>query len=642
MTRRTLSLSAVVLAAILFFSLNILSQTTLTGARLDLTENRLFTLSEGTRNILKGLKEPITLRLFYSESLANTVPDLRNYANRVREMLREYVNLAGGKIRLEVIDPEPFSAAEDRAVEFGLQGAPIGAGGDTFYLGLAGTNTTDDQQVIPFFQKEKGQFLEYDLTKLIYGLGNPKRPVVGVISSLPLEFGPGGMMAAMRGQSRPYGILQAMRQFFEVRMLAENPDAIDDDIDVVVLIHARNLSERAQYAIDQFVLGGGRAMIFVDPFSETGAQLPPQAGMPPNPTDSHASNLQRLFKAWGVNMAPSDIVGDRVYATRVNAGGQQIVDYVSWLSLRGPAFNREDVVTGQLNTMLMASAVHLTPTEGATTEFEPLLTSSPDSMIFDRAKIRYRADPSALLAEFKADSDSYVLAARVTGPVKSAFERPPAAAKDDGAETGDKAAPAEAATHLSQSREPINVIVVADVDLLDDRFWLRTQNLFGQPVLIPTTANADFLVNGLDNLAGSNDLIGMRSRARADRPFERVAGIRRGAEQKFLARERALRQKLDEAERQIAELQSKSDAANTAILSQEERQAIDNFRDQMLNTRRQLRAVQLDLRRDIDGLETTLKIINIGLVPVLIFVIALVVAAVRYRTRKATARRRQA
>jgi ABC-type uncharacterized transport system involved in gliding motility auxiliary subunit len=635
MNRTLLSTIALAAATVLFFAVNVISGGLFGGARLDLTENRLHTLSEGTGKILGALDEPVVLRLFFSAKLANQAPQLRTYGLRVRDLLQEFANRSRGKLRLEVIDPEPFSNAEDRAVAFGLQGAALNAAGDNFYFGLAGTNSTDDTEVIPFFSPDKEQFLEYDLTKLVYALSNPKKPVVGVISSLPLEFGPGGMQMAMRGQSRPYGIMASMRQFFEVRSLDSELDEIDPEVDILLLAHARNLEERTLYAIDQYLLGGGRAMIFVDPFSETAAAMPPPPGQQPNPLDSHNSNLKKLFEAWGVALADDVIVADRGLATRVNAGGQarrQVIDYPAWISLRGEAIDREDVVTAELGTILMANAGHLVAADGASTTFTPLLRSSPDSMLVEVSEVRFRSDPEKLLAGFAADEQSYVVAARLTGAVKSAFEGPPATEE----EAGDEGETATAdRPHLAESTEPLNVIVVADADLLDDRFWLSRQSLLGQEFLVPTAANADFLINGLDNLAGSSDLISLRSRARSDRPFEVIENIRRDAEQRYLARQQELEQKLEETEKKLAELQSKASGGGGAILSAEEAQAIDSFRQDLLVTRKELRGVQHELRKDIEGLETWLKFLNIGLVPLAVFMAAIMLALVRHQRRKA-------
>jgi len=644
--KRTLSISGLIIAVILFVAVNILSQSSLRGARLDLTENRLFTVSEGTSRILAALDEPIVLRFFFSAKLTNQAPQLRTYGNRVRDLLQEYVNDANGKIRLEIIDPEPFSDAEDRAVGLGLSGIPINQSGEVFYFGLAGSNSTDDTAIIPFFQAENEEFLEYDLTKLVYGLSNPKKPVVGVISSYPLEFGPGGLQMAMRGQSNPYGILEAMRQFFDVRVLKKDTAAIEADVDILLLAHATDMPEQTLYAVDQFVLGGGRAMIFVDPYSETAAQIPPAPGRQPDPGATHSSSVKILFDAWGIGFDTAKIVGDRTYATKVNAGRlgrRQILDYVSWLSLKGEAMNGEDVTTSQLTTVMMASAGHITRTETAPVTMEPLIQSSANSMQIDTSAVRMRPDVEGLLVDFKPDEARYVLAARLNGVVKSAFDGPPPLPEKPKAETDDKAAkeikPAE---HIPASAEPINVIVVGDADMLDDRFWLRRQNMLGQSFVVPTSANADFLINGLDNLVGSNDLISLRSRGRSDRPFLVIESLRREAEGKFLAKEKELRKSLQETEQKIADLQSKSSGKGDAILSAEETQAIDGFRRQMLDTRRQLRNVQHDLRKDIENLQSVVKFANIGLVPLVVFLVAIILALIRHQRRRASMTRRHA
>jgi ABC-type uncharacterized transport system involved in gliding motility auxiliary subunit len=447
--------------------------------------------------------------------------------------------------------------------------------------------------------------------------------------------------------------MAAMRQFFEVRTLNDDLEAIDEEVDILLLIHARELGEKTLYAIDQFVLGGGRAMIFVDPFSETAATIPPAPGLQPNPLDPHNSNLDKLFEAWGVELEGDVIVADRGFATRVNAGDQarrRVIDYPAWITLRGDAIDREDVVTAELGTILVANAGHLVATDGAPTTLSPLFRSSRDSMLLEVSEVRFRSDPDKLLANFAADDQSYVIAARLTGEVKSAFEGPPAAAPEEAAddeagdEAGDESEPeAAAAAHLAEGKAPLNVIVVADADMLDDRFWLSRRTLLGQEFLVPTSANADFLINALDNLAGSSELISLRSRARSDRPFEVIESIRRDAEQRYLAREKELLEKLEETEKKLTELRSKaSSGGGGAILSAEEAQTIESFRQDLVATRKELRGVRHDLRKDIESLETWLKFLNIGAVPLAVFVVAIGLALVRHQRRKASAALKQA
>ncbi|WP_417515916.1 Gldg family protein [Minwuia sp.] len=628
MNQRFMHFSAIVLAAVLFLSVNILSDSLFGGTRIDLTERKLFTLSDGTRTLLDDLDEPVTLKLYFSRSLAGDAPEIRNHADNVINMLEEYAAAGGDNIRLEIIDPEPFSEAEDRAVDAGLTGVPIGQVGENFYFGLVGTNMTDDQEAIGFFSPERARFLEYDLTRTIYGLSNPDRPMLTVVTGFPLEFGPGGIQAAMRGESQPYGIMQPMREFFDVRVQPRNWDSIDPETDVLLLVHARDLTEAQMYAIDQYIVQGGKAMIFADPFSETGVNLPLPQGVP-NPLDRHESLLTPLFRAWGVEVEADRIVGDRGYATRVNAGAgrRAIIDYVGWITAGPDALNSDDVVTAELQMpLLIPSAGHIRQTDEATLDVRPLVLSSPDSQLLDAAKFRTRPNPQALLAEFKPDDQRYVLAARLRGPVNSAFEKAP-----DGVE----------ADHVMQSGEPVDLILVADADMLDDRYWLSRQAMMGQQIAQPTAGNGSFLINGLDNLAGSADLISLRSRAEGDRPFQRIEELRRAAEQRYLAEEQALVEKLSETEQKLAELESKAGEGNSELLSAEEQAAIADFQSRMLETRRELRAVQHSLRRDIDALQSRVQMLNIAAMPALVLLFAIGIALWRRRRRIASQRVRE-
>lgn len=628
--------TGLIAAFAIFFAINVLSNQGLRNARVDLTEARLYTLSDGTRNVLKQIPEPITLRFFFSDKLASAAPQIKQYGTRVRELLERYVALSNGKIRLEVIDPEPFTEAEDRAVQAGLQAANLPGG--QFYFGLVATNTLDQQQVIPFFQSEKEQFLEYDLTKLIYGLSNPTKPVVGILGSLPLEYGPGGVMAAMRGQSQPYLILEQIKQFFQVKMLdASKPEEIDDKLSVLILAHPKDLSPQAQYAIDQYVLKGGRLIVFSDPYSETMAAMPnPMTGMP-MPGGEQNSLLPDLFKAWGVEVAPDKFVADLALAQRVQtgrSGAAAVVDYIPWLAIPGERLSHEDVVTAELTQINTASMGAIRKLEGATTTLTPLITSSDQAMLMDTADLKGDPNPQMLAEKFKPTGESYVLAARISGPAKTAFPNgAPAPAKKEGeAQPASPATPA--AEQVKESTKPINVLLVADADLLDDRFWVRSQQMFGQSMYVPIAANADFLVNAIDNMSGSGDLIGLRSRGRSQRPFEVIDNLRRQAEQQFLARQRQLEQKLENTQKQLADLQSKAQEQSNALLTAEQQAALDTFRDELLQTRRELRGVQRELNRDIEGLQTLIKFINIGLMPLLAAIVAIGLS-IAWRRRRA-------
>ena len=639
-SRRAVAVTALVCILLMLISVNIIAAR-LFAWRLDLTGEHLYTLSRGTQQTLARIEEPITLRFYFSNRLADEVPSYGVYAQRVRELLDQYVAAAHGKIRLEVYNPLPFSDAEDRAVAFGLQGVPLDVGGEQVYFGLAATNSTDDQQVIAFFQPERERFLEYDLTKLVHSLAFPKKTVVGLISTLPLE---GDVTAMMRGRpAEPMAVMEQLQQLDTVKTLAANVDAIPPDVDVLMLVHPQNLSDKTLFAIDQFVLKGGKALVFVDPLSELQASHPSQLNPPGSPT---ASNLERLFKSWGFEVPANAVAGDRRDAQRVGVpgarGGTRPLDYIAWLNLKTDNLNRTDMITADLSHVMMASSGIIQPIEGAKTRIEPLITTSPDSMKIPAEKLTGLPDVAGLLAEFKTDDKRYILAAHVTGTVESAFPegppKPPELAKPEEAKEGETATPspqpaAPGDQWLRQSAKPINVVVVADTDMLDDRFWLEKQEFFGQRVLVPTANNSDFVANAIEVLAGGDDLVGLRSRGTSARPFEVVERIQSEAQARYSDQERALQTRLKETQAKLASLTGKDQTNAPANLSAEQTKAIEEFRADMVQTRRQLRNVQAALRSDIGRLKTGLEFLDIALIPIIVATAAIVLGALRLRRR---------
>lgn len=633
MKRFGLTLNRAVLiavAAILFVAVNVLSTTLLKSARVDLTADRLYTLSDGTRRILAGIEEPITLRLFFSDAAATPYPSIKSYGQRVRSLLQEYEALADGGIRLEIIDPEPFSTAEDDAVAAGLQGIRTN-GGDTIYFGLVGTNATDLQLTIPFFSPDRERFLEYDLTKLVSDLSVTEKPVLGLVSWLPLAFGPGGPMAAAQGQSAPYVIYEQLRESYSIRQIGQVFSKIDPDVDLLLVVHPGDLGEQELYAIDQFVLRGGKLILFVDPFLETA----PTIQSMPGTTLAATSNLEKLLKAWGVDFDPTKVVADRSFAQRVSIMGPQgreTKDYVAWLGLHGPGLSADDPVTAELDMVNLASPGALQPIEGATTRFEPVLRSSAESMYLPVSELRFQPRPDDLLRQFKADGQEKTLAARITGPAKSAFDGPVENGEGEGDDKAEKPAP-----HVTEGQ--INVLVVADADILEDQYWVQVQQLFGQRIALPLADNGPFVMNAVDNMSGSSDLISLRSRGVSQRPFTLVADIQRKAEARFLAEEKRLQAKLAETERRIQELEEGRGEGDMAALNRSQAEEIENFRREMLATRKQLRDVQHNLRRDIERLGVWVKAANLALMPILVAIAALVIASVRQRRRRAAVSR---
>ena len=615
------SSSGLLILFVLFLAVVAISNALLSGVRLDLTDNKLYTVSDGTRSVLENIEEPINLYFFYSKEVAQDIPSINNYARRVQETLEEFAAIGGSKLKLNIINPEPFSDAEDRAVELGVDAVPVNDLGTNLYFGLAGTNAIDDSQVIPFFRREGATQLEYDLAKMIYQLANPEKAKVGFLSTLEM----GGGFNQQTFQPDPeWFIRQRIGEFFEVENLDTGVTLIPEDIDVLVLVHPANLSEATLYAIDQFVLAGGRAMVFVDPHASVPRD--PRGGPPPIPT---ASDLGALFKAWGIDYKPDEFVADAKNALSVQAGrGQPSVYHYGMVSIKGDTISQEDVITRGFKTMNFGFAGHLKKAAGAEVEFVPFVQSSDQAQIINASRAAALFNPQDLQKGFKASGEQYVLAARIRGKVKTAFaEGAPAieVAEGEEAQPGQQ----QPANHLAESSDQINVIVVADTDMLTDRFWVQTQQMFGQRVAVPWADNGDFTVNSIDNLMGSNALIGIQSRADFSRPFEKVDELRREADAKFRAKEQELQASLQETERKINELQSQKQEGNAMILSPEQEAAIVTFQDEKLKIRKQLREVRHQLDKDIDYLGSVLKFINIVLVPLVLTILVVMLTFIR-------------
>lgn len=634
LSRSLVSIATLIVLAVLFFSVNILANSMFRSARIDLTENSLFTLSDGTKSILAHIDEPISLRFFYSGALTQNYPQIRAYADRVRNMLEEMRDRSNGKILLEVIDPEPFSEEEDRAVALGLKGAPT-TEGEIVYFGLVGTNLVDGLETIPFFINEREQYLEYDLARMISVLSTPEKPVLGIVSNLPLDAGAGGMMAAMRGQSQSFMIYEELQDRFDVEFLEQDFVTVPHNINVLLIAHPKPLDDRTLYAIDQFVLRGGRVFAFIDPHSEVSLTAGPNGQ--PVQGYTEASMLEPLMMQWGVRMDPTKVIGDRGRAQRVRTGfdpRRPYSDYVLWLALQAGDMNQNDVVTADIDRLNLGTAGVLEPTENAATKFEPLIRSSMDAMLFDLDYVKPGPEPGEMLRNFKPTNQSYVIAARIAGPVKTAFPNGPPA--EELATDGPVAGSPKPEDHLAESQGDATIILVADSDIFDDRFWVQVQNYLGEQVAVPIADNGKFILSGVENLMGSNDLISLRARERADRPFIVVEALRREAEARFLAEQDALQAKIADIEARLAELQAKADASVDGVVlsSEQERQETTRFREELVESRKALREVQRNLRRDIDTLAARVRFANVLGMPILVILGGVGFAVGRQRQRK--------
>jgi ABC-type uncharacterized transport system involved in gliding motility auxiliary subunit len=638
LSRRIYALGAIALAVVLFVSLNIVSNAWLGTAQLDLTQNSLYTVSPGTKATLDKLPEPVTLRFYFSREPATSYATIVAYARRVRDLLQEYAALGHGKIILEEIDPRPFTPAEDEAVAQGLTGAPTQEG-DNVYFGLIGTNTLAGHEVIPFFDQSREEYLEYDLTAMIDKLSMPQKPKLGILSALPLEAGAGGLQAALQGNSQPYVIYQQLRDTFDVQMLdAMTIDRIPAGISTLLVVHPANFDASVQYAIDQFVLNGGHAVVFVDPMSEASAAQGPG---PQDQGDKTSSTLGPVLTAWGIDFDPTKVVTDADLAQPVQFGGPtgqpQVIDYIAWLRMTPSNFNTSDPVTANLQVLNVATAGALKPHQGATTKFVPLLTSSSRAALIDSMLVRVVQNPSDLLRRFEPTGEKFVIGARVSGPAKTAFPNgaPNAPAKPP-PEPGATPKPDSGALPAQvKDAKDINVIIVADSDLFDDRFWVQVQNVLGQRVATPSADNGALVMNAVENMMGSGGLISLRTRERSARPFVVVDRIRRDAEGRFLAEQQALQEKVNTTQANLRALQGQNqqNPSGAPVLSKEQQTQIDKLRRDLVDTRASLRQVQANLRQNVESLGTVLAFLNIALVPILIGAAAIALSFLRRRRR---------
>ncbi|MFT5507773.1 MAG: ABC-type uncharacterized transport system involved in gliding motility auxiliary subunit [Hyphomicrobiaceae bacterium] len=631
MSGRTMAWIGIVLSAVILLSFNIISASIFKGATTDLTASGLYTISDGTKRVLAKIEEPVEVKVYFSDRLGELSAAHKRYFQRVRGLFERYEGMTGGLLKVQFVDPKPFSDAEDRAVAAGLNGVRLGTEGENGYFGLVATNSTDNREIVPFFAPQREAFLEYDMTKLVHKLVAPKKPVVGLISGLPIN----GGMTPRRQQLKPWLFVSQVKEFFEVKNLTQSVTEIPPEVDVLMLVHPIAIGPEAAYAIDQFVLRGGRLLAFLDPVSEMGALANPRfaGGGKSNP------ELNKLLIAWGVKFDPKFFAGDIENARRVQAGGANgiVSDYVAWLEIKERSLTSGEVVADGVKIMNIGTAGFFEATKDAKTKLEPIISTSKSAMKIASVQLAGgRPDPVAMLRNYKAGSKALVLAARVTGDIKTAFP-------DGKPKSEDKKKPAAAAKKDDKPKQQqlksgkINAILVGDSDMLYDEFWVRARDVFGQQVLMPTSHNVVFTMNALENLSGGEALSGLRGRGVEDRPFEMVNRIRRESERKYSKSEQALIAKLKGLQARLETVAQKTgkDGRISLALTEKDKQAVDKAREEMVRTRQELRSVKHALRADIESLEGWVKFINIALVPLLIGAGGFAFAAFRRRSDNA-------
>lgn len=602
------SISALV--AILGFAIIIVfSNTFFKSARLDLTEQQLFTLSEGSKAIVEAVQEPIHVYFYFSEESSRELTQLRTYAARVEALLEEYASHSKGNIVVTRIDPEPFSEAEDDADAYGLQKVPVGGAGDGLYFGIVANNALDGTEVISFLQPDKEAFLEYDISQMLFRLSQAVKPKIGLFSALPVK----DQVNPQTFQMQPgWQSIKEIEQLFEVVDVDAEATTIDADINLLLLIHPKTVSESLQNAIRAYLARGGALIGFIDPLAE----LDQQGGNPMTPSlpVGQASDLNWLTADWGVRLSESQVLGDAELALSVAGTDGAPQRHLAILGLGPNQISDDEVMTAGLESINVSSAGLFEMTDPKV-DISSVLSSSIYGAGLPKEQLQFLRNPRDLEASYTPGTKPLEVAIALRGVLPRSMVAPK---RDESSGEGEVPSlePSEALDQAEQVA--INVLLISDTDLLSDRLWVQVQNFFGQQVATAWADNGSFLVNAVDYMVGSADLIQIRSRGRYTRPFEVVQNLKRDAEAKYLDSANQLQLELTETEQRLAELESQQVAEGLLTLSPEQAAALESFQQEKLRIRKELRDVRHGLDKDIEGLGANLKLINIGLLPLLL------------------------
>lgn len=598
------SAAGIVAMALILIAVNILI-----GAarqRVDLTKEKAYTLSAGTRSILRKLDTPVTIR-FYCTQSENATPEtvyLRDYARRVEDLLGEYKQAAGGKLVIQKFNPQPDSDAEDSARLDGVEGQEL-SNGEKFYLGLA-VSLLDEKQAIPFLAPDRERLLEYDLSRAISRIETPEKPVIGVMSPLPVFGSPANPMMMQMGQpgqgQEPWALIGELKNDFDVKRVEMNADKIDDDLKVLLVIHPRDISDKAQFAIDQFIMRGGKLIAFLDPQSLV--DRPPQQNPMMGEMPGKGSSLDALLKAWGIQFDTSKVVADMNFKMQLRNGG----DAPAFLSVTPEGIDPNDIVTSELDNLWLPFAGAFIGTPVAGLKETVLVKSTPDSQLVEGIMAQMSGD--SIVKSFKPSGTSYALAIKLWGKFKTAFPE---------GEPGDEKGTNKVATAtLKETKSDNTVILVGDADMIHDQFALRQQQTPFGNFATAMNGNLNFAQNAVAQMAGDSDLISVRSRATQNRPFTRIKKMQAEAQEAYQSKIKELEDSLADTRQRLSELQQAKQGNQRFILSPEQQAEIEKFRKKETEANMQLKEERKKLRRDIDSLETRLKWENILAMPAVV------------------------
>ncbi|HEY1764158.1 MAG TPA: GldG family protein [Opitutaceae bacterium] len=586
--------------------------------RYDATAEKIYTLSPGTKALLAKITEPTSLDLYYSSHVRGQFVEYKNYAERVREMLRQYVRASHGKLSLNVIDPEPDTPQEEKATAAGIEPQTL-QGGTQFYFGLVATQA-DQQKVIGALSPQREQFLEYDVSELIYSVGQTDKKKLGLLTSLPLQGSPGMPMMGQQGTEGQF-VVSEWEDTYQIVPVEPSANELPPGLDVLAVIHPENLSPKLKYAIDQFLLSGKPVFIAVDPSSVYFRRQGGQAAMFGGPQPNVSSDLPELFSAWGIAFDPTKVVGDLENAEEVELRDGSRVRYPVWINPAQDDFNAKELPTGQLTSALFVEAGSLSLKPGSDLKFTPLIETSAKTGEIPTASLQF-AQPDEIARQI-TPSGKRTIAAIITGRFKSAFPDGPPKEPETPAEKKDEKAapkpePKPAAPSLKQSATSSTLIVVADTDWLFDDYSVRKLNFMGRTAAEPINDNLAFAANSMDYLAGSRDLISIRGKGNSVRPFTVVRTMEANAEEKYKEKLTALEARINEVQSKLTELQGTKNEGGKLLASPDAQRAIDDFQKQAATLRGERRGIRLALREGIDSLENWLLAINLLATPLLV------------------------
>ena len=548
------------------------------GFRFDLTENKLYTLGDGTLNIINKLDDQIILNYYFSDSLTQEDTYLRAYAKRIKELLEEYQLRSKGKIKLNIIDPLPFSDEEDDAMKYGLQGVPSKTKEENIFFGLVAANRYDSYKIIKFFDPGKEAIIEYEITKVLYSILEMKKPKIGVMTSLPLF---GGYNFTKNEPTPEWAIIKKLKPLFDIELIDKKTKSFEE-FEILFLVHPKKLSDENKKKVIDFYDNKGRILVLYDVYSEADPEFQ-DPSLPPAGGGIQSSDFQELLDRIGVSIDSSKVLLDRKYAIPVTSeNSERPIKHAAILSFPKSSFNKNLNITNKLNSLTSAFSGSIINTN-MSNKFTPLISSSSDSSVTEKNVFRYMPDPSILLDKYKVTAETEVFA----GLIENQNEK---------------------------------AIVIADADITANYLWVRVQDFYGEQVLVPWASNGDLIINSLDYLSGGNTLASITSRESFSRPFTVVEDLKLTAEKIFNMEEARLQDKL-------AQLQSKNNELT-------DKNSLDYgaFQQELLKVRKELRDVRRNLNKDIDDLGSFLKFINIFLMPILLTIVIMVFSS--YRKKK--------